>query len=77
MENTKWKIKEYDQWIRNKCPLNEHVLELDISHSNLTSLVNLQNLVNLKKLYCRSNSKSLHIISYILLNSFFVFALYL
>ena len=56
MDNTKWKITEYNQWISDNCPLNENILELDISYSKLTSLVNLENLVNLKVLDCNHNT---------------------
>jgi hypothetical protein len=55
MNNRIWSIKEYNQWIRNECPLNENVLELYISSSYITSLVNLQNLVNLEILCCYTN----------------------
>jgi hypothetical protein len=56
MEKTRWHINEYNKWIQNGCPLNEHVLEIYISDSNLTSLVNLQNLVNLQVLNCSGNN---------------------
>jgi Leucine-rich repeat (LRR) protein len=55
MENTKWHFTEYYQWIQNGCLLNETVLELDMSYSKLKSLVNLQNLVNLRVLDCSHN----------------------
>ena len=56
MNKTVWSINEYNQWIRDECPLNENVLQLYIYDLNLISLVNLQNLVNLKKLYCHNNN---------------------
>jgi Leucine-rich repeat (LRR) protein len=55
MENTGWSIEEYNQWIQNGCPQNDNVLELNVYCSKLISLVNLQNLVNLKKLDCTHN----------------------
>jgi Leucine-rich repeat (LRR) protein len=55
MDSKVWSIIEYNQWIRDECPLNENVLELDVSFSKLSSLVNLQNLVNLEYLNCVGN----------------------
>jgi hypothetical protein len=33
MDNTKWTIIEYNQWINDECPLNGDVLELNIYYS--------------------------------------------
>jgi Leucine-rich repeat (LRR) protein len=53
-----WKFKEFDEWIKDGRPINKYVIKLDISYSNIKTLGNLENLINLKKLYCDDNQLS-------------------
>jgi internalin A len=50
-----WKIDDFNKWIKNERPINENIIELDISQSNIKILGNLENLVNLEILNCDNN----------------------
>jgi Leucine-rich repeat (LRR) protein len=51
----KWKINDFNKWVREGKPINKNIIELDISYSNIDILENMENLVNLKILYCSDN----------------------
>ena len=51
----KWGISEYNEWIKNGRPINDEVLILNISHSDIKSLEGIGNLTNLREFYCYSN----------------------
>jgi hypothetical protein len=55
VNNTKWTIIEYKKWIRHKRPINNDVLELDISDSCITTLRGIENLPKLEILYSYDN----------------------
>jgi Leucine-rich repeat (LRR) protein len=50
-----WYSNEFIKWNDKGRPINEKVNELYISNSNNETLGNLENLVNLKMLYCGDN----------------------
>ena len=50
-----WTIKEYNKWIKDGQPINLLVTKLDISKSNINSLNQIENLVNLTTLCCDNN----------------------
>ena len=51
----KWGISKYNEWIKNGRPVNDEVLTLDISWSNIVSLKGIEKLINLQELYCDDN----------------------
>jgi Leucine-rich repeat (LRR) protein len=50
-----WEINDFNRWIDDGRPINENVINLNISNSNIEILKNLENLVNLKYLTCCNN----------------------
>jgi Leucine-rich repeat (LRR) protein len=50
-----WKLNDFNKWIRKGRQINENVINLDISHSDLKTLGDLKNLVNLEYLNCGYN----------------------
>jgi Leucine-rich repeat (LRR) protein len=50
-----WNIDDFNKWCENGRPINKNVIRLDISNSNVKSLKGMENLVNLKYLYCYNN----------------------
>ena len=53
--NSKWGIKEYNEWIEQERPINVTVTELNISQSNITTLDGIGNLTKLAILKCINN----------------------
>jgi hypothetical protein len=51
----KWSIIEYKKWIKNGAVLNNTVMILNITSSNITSLIEVNNLPRLKILHCSDN----------------------
>lgn len=53
---TTWKIKEFNEYIKNPSMDVRHVIKLDLSHNYLTSLhESIGNLTNLIELYLGHN----------------------
>jgi Leucine-rich repeat (LRR) protein len=50
-----WGISDFNKWNNEGRSINEHVVELNISNSNIEILGNLENLINLKKISCYNN----------------------
>jgi hypothetical protein len=50
-----WTIYNFNKWNKEGRPINENVIELDISYSNIEILGNLENLINVKELYYYDN----------------------
>jgi Leucine-rich repeat (LRR) protein len=50
-----WKINNFNKWIKDGRPINENIFKLDISNSNIKNFGDLENLINLEKLYCNKN----------------------
>ena len=53
--NSKWGIREYNEWIEQERPINVTVTELNISQSNITTLDGIGNLTKLAILKCLNN----------------------
>jgi Leucine-rich repeat (LRR) protein len=51
-----WGIKDFKKWTKKGRPIDESVVVLNISCSNIKKLGDLGNLINLKKLFCDENS---------------------
>jgi Leucine-rich repeat (LRR) protein len=51
----KWYIDDFNKWCENGRPINENIIMLDISNSNIKNIGNLENLVNLEYLDCSNN----------------------
>jgi Leucine-rich repeat (LRR) protein len=50
-----WQFDDFNKWHNQGRQINENVIELDISSSNIESLGNLENLINLDSLNCCDN----------------------
>jgi Leucine-rich repeat (LRR) protein len=48
-------INDFNNWNEEWRPIDENIIELNISHLYFESLGNLDNLVNLKILFCQNN----------------------
>jgi hypothetical protein len=53
--SNKWKTNDFNKWCKNGRPINNYVVELYISYSNILDIGDLKNLVNLKTLECSYN----------------------
>jgi Leucine-rich repeat (LRR) protein len=53
--NNEWDINDFKKWIDDGRPINHNIIKLNISNSNIETLGNLENLVNLTHLNCSSN----------------------
>jgi len=50
----KWSINEYNKWLQDGAPINEYITDLDISNSDIKSILEINNLSMLKTLNCSS-----------------------
>jgi Leucine-rich repeat (LRR) protein len=50
-----WSIADFRLWVTDGRPINENIIKLNISSSNIKSFGNLENLVNLEELNCCNN----------------------
>jgi Leucine-rich repeat (LRR) protein len=50
-----WRINDFNNWNNEGRPINENVIELNISFSNIETLGKLENLINLIYLNCGNN----------------------
>jgi hypothetical protein len=50
-----WHINDFNKWVEDGRPINDKITELSIAKSNIEILGNLENLVNLRELYCVNN----------------------
>jgi Leucine-rich repeat (LRR) protein len=53
-----WQFEEFDEWTKKGRPIDENVVELDIQYSNIKTLGNLANLINLESLICNNNKRN-------------------